>query len=101
MQFHQLLGDGESQPQPAVSAVEAALGLAERLEYERKEIGRDPRPGVGDDDFDVCAVATKRSDDPAVLARKLDGVRQKIPEDLLQPRGVCPEEAGERVEVGL
>jgi len=52
MEFDQLPGNSQAEPQASMPPHEFGVGLPERLEDERQEVGCDARARVGDGDFD-------------------------------------------------
>ena len=57
--FHDLFGDGETEPEPAMRARGAHLRLAEAVEYVRQEFALDADAGIGHFDGHHGAVATR------------------------------------------
>jgi hypothetical protein len=53
VQFDELFGDGKTQPQ-ALPAIDSALRLANRFEYEREKLRRDSGAGVRDRNLDLA-----------------------------------------------
>ena len=49
----QMLHQRQAEPQPAVPSLRAAVSLAEAIEHERQQVGRDPLPRIGDAHLDV------------------------------------------------
>jgi len=95
VQFYQAADDGEADAEPAVLARAGAVGLTEVLEDVRQKVGTDPRAVIGDDDLGLLARALERDFDPTAFGRELDGVRQQVPDHLLQAVWV----AGDRADV--
>ena len=87
-------------PSPPYCAAEAGVGLAERLEDVRQELRRDADPGVGDGDLDDAARrrASRTSTRPPSRVN-LTALVSRFQNDLLQPRRVGGDAAGERIEV--
>ena len=88
VQFHDLLGDGQAEPEPAMRARGAHLRLAESVEHMRQEFALDADAGVGHFDGHHGAVAARGHGDAAALRRELHGVAQQIPDHLLQAAGI-------------
>ena len=95
----QMLDDGEAEAEPAVGARRRPVGLPERLEDRSDEVRRYARSGVGDGELDEIVRAAQRQVHGAAFRRELDGVRQQIPDDLLEPRAVRVERADRRLRV--
>ncbi len=74
------------------------VALAETLEHVRQEFGTDPGAGVLHHDVHVAGRAAQVHADPPAAGRELDGVRDQVPYDLLQPIGVAgdPRRPGQR-----
>ena len=74
-------------PSPPCSPRHPGVGLAEALEDVRQKLGAMPMPVSLTTDFDVRVDPLQPHLHPAALGRELDGVRQEVPDDLLQPSG--------------
>ncbi len=96
VQLHELLADREAEAEPAVLPREPAVGLQKRLEHVRQEMGRDPDAGVAHRHADDAVALDQRHHHPSALRGELHGVRQQVPEDLLQPSAVAPDHALDR-----
>src|SRR5438874_1250928 len=68
-----------------------AVGLAEAIEHVRQEFRRYPLARVGHADLDVRFDLRRRDLHVPPLRRELDGVREQVPHDLLEPVGVAGE----------
>ena len=66
-----------------------AVGLAETFEHVGEKLFVDPLSRVADDDLDVTFRLTKLNLHASLIGRELDGVREKIPDNLLQAVGVA------------
>ena len=84
--------NGKTQPEAAVFTGESRVLLSKAVEHVRQKSGVDPASGVTDDD--LCVRAGERHSYPYLtsLRRELHGVRQQIPEDLLQAIRITGEE---------
>ena len=60
----------------------------EAIEDVRQQRRRNALAGIPHLDDDVAVRAAKRHVDPALLGRELDGVREQVPDDLLQAIGI-------------
>src|ERR1044071_239561 len=89
MQFGEVLGNGEPEPEAAVVTRERRVRLAEAFKYVWQEVGRDTSTRVADGDFDVRVDACQAQLHLAALRRELNGVRQEIPDELLQAVGIA------------
>ncbi len=78
----------QSQAEASFTARDARIRLAESLEDIREEVPVDADAGVCDAYCRRRCVALKRDNDPAAGRGELDGVGEKIPEDLLQSLGI-------------
>ena len=89
VQFDELPGNGQAESQPAVAARKLRIGLAERLEDEWQEVCRDALAGIDDGHLDVgIADAAYGRRHTTSRAGELDGVREEIPEHLLESRRI-------------
>src|ERR1043166_1627953 len=84
MQLRQLLHDAETEPEPAMLAREARVGLPEMFEDVREKLRRYTAARVADRDLDVRVHARQLQLDLAAASGELDRVRQQIPHDLQQ-----------------
>src|SRR5271157_4737726 len=64
------------------------LAPLEGVEQEREELGINADAVVGDFDNEASLVRLRADDDPAALGGVLDGIRDEVPNDLLQSGGV-------------
>ena len=88
MRLDELTGDGQAEAQATVLARGAAVRLPERVEHVRQELGFDAGAAVlnGQDE----PVFPRQPDiDLAVRRRELDGVREQVPDHLLQAIGIA------------
>ena len=90
--------NGQAEAEPAMMTREAGLRLPETLEELRQEFGGDTAPAVGHGDPRVRLRALQAHVDPPARRGELDGVRDQVPEDLLQARRVAQDGAGERLQ---
>ncbi len=81
--------DGQPEPQPAVSAREAGIGLAEALEDMRQELGLDAAAVVGDGELCHVIDPPQSNADLAAPMPELRGIRNQVPDHLLQAVGVA------------
>src|SRR5215468_5312091 len=88
VQLDHSLHQSQSQPQPAATPVEAAIGLREGLEDPRERVRVDANPGVGDFHDRLSFALGQRYGDASFSRREFYGVAEKISEDLSQPRGI-------------
>ena len=62
--------------------------LTETLEHVRHERRIDAATVVGDCNFHVVPVVPERHENRAAVGRELDGVREEVPDDLLETRRI-------------
>src|SRR5262249_20541256 len=85
--------DGQAETQAAIPARVRAVSLAEPLEDVRQEERLDADAGIADRDLDLVSGAPQpRLDAPAFVC-ELDGVREQIPDGLLQTAAVADHHA--------
>src|SRR3989442_14315332 len=89
--------DGQADAQAAILARGGRIGLTESIEDVRQESGLDAYAGIFDRDLDLALGAPQTRLDAPTLIRELDGVREQIPESLLQTVGVAEDHAVRRV----
>src|SRR5262249_26352182 len=70
-----------------------AVGLAEPLEDVRQELRLDADAGIADRDLDPVSGAPQPRFDAPAFARELDGVREQVPDGLLQTASVADHHA--------
>ena len=87
--------------EPAMPPRRGRLRLPEALEDVGQELRRDADPGVGDRQLDVRVDPLETDLHLAASIRELDGVREEIPQHLLQPLRIARHPAGLRIENGL
>ena len=87
----EVLDDRQAEPEAAVRPREALVGLAEALEDVGQELGRRCPTPVSATVTSDRAEPTRSMPDAYAAAgrRELDGVREQVPEHLLQPLGVA------------
>ncbi len=78
----------QPQAETAVRSGAGGIGLSEAIKDIGKKIGGDPHPGVGDPDVNVEVGSLHLNGNAPLFRRELDGIRQKIPDDLLKPIGI-------------
>src|SRR5262249_41275312 len=97
MHLDDVTRDGQAETQTAVFPRGRAVGLAETLEDVRQKLRLDADAGIADRDLDLAFDAPKPRFDAPAFIRELDGVREQIPESLLQPAGVAEDRAARSV----
>src|SRR5207302_8504798 len=78
---------------PAARARGGPCALSEALEDEREEAGTNAPARVAPDDHGPPVRQLDPDFDAAALGRELDGVREQVPDHLLQAAGVAPHPA--------
>src|SRR5262245_22434578 len=79
--------DRKTEPQAAIPP--RPLVLEKAIEDVREEIGADALTGIADGEPRVRAGLLEPEVDTATTRRELDGVRQQVPHDLLEPPGIA------------
>ena len=90
VELDEVTPDRQAQPEPAVRARRAAIALPEPLEYMRKECRRDAVARIGDIDANFASFRGHRDLHAPATRREFHGVRQQVPEDLLQAIVIGP-----------
>src|SRR5208337_5385078 len=93
--------DGQAESQATVHPRCAGIILAKALENVGKKLGRDTLAGVSHDDLHVRIDALQHDIHPSALGAELDGVREQVPDDLLQTLVVAGDRAGAAIERSL
>src|SRR5262245_7190262 len=88
VQPDEIVDDRQPQPETTVPARGRTVRLAKSVEDVRKKGGIDADPAIGDRNADAPINLLSADRDSSVIRRELDGVRQQIPQDLLQARRV-------------
>ena len=100
VEFHELLGDGESETEAAEATAGGGVGLTEAVEDVGEEFGFDAAAGVDDLNFGGGGTAAEDDVDRTALGGELDGVGEEVPDDLLDAVGIAGDFTGGGVEVG-
>src|ERR1044072_7275371 len=100
VQLDEVADDGEPEPEAAVDARRGLVALAEAVEEVRYKRRSYPGARVLHGDARVRALAPDVCAHLAADGRELDGVREEIPEDLLQTPRVAHDGADARLELG-
>ena len=88
VRLDELPHDCQAEAEPPVPPRRCLIGLLERIEHVREELGRNPRTVVGHVDGDLVDLASRGEPHVTALRSELDGVREQVPHDLLQALGV-------------
>jgi hypothetical protein len=80
--------DRKSETESAVRTRSRCIGLAEFVEYVRKELGFNSDSGIGHSDLCVSGRFEDFDCDASGIRRKLYGVCQQVPHDLLETVGI-------------
>jgi len=89
MQLDQVPRNRQTQADPAVGALDAPVGLPKRLEDMREKTGIDPPAGIAHRDFHGRLELAQHDVDAPPFGRKLHGVADQVPHDLLQSARVA------------
>ena len=89
VELHHGPNDRQPQPESAMRACAAAVGLAESIEDVRKKIGLDADAGVRNAQPRHVGICFDRDTNGTPGRRELDGVREEIPDRLLQAVGIA------------
>ena len=89
MQLDQVAHDAEAEPEAAVRPRAGAVCLPEPLEDVRQELCADPLARIAHGELDVRLGAPEVDVDAPAFGRELDGIRQEVPDHLLEARGVA------------
>ena len=98
VQLDEMTHDGEPQAEPAAGPLRRRVRLPEALEHVGQEPRRDALPAVAHAHLHVRVHAAQVHLDVAAARRELDGVREQVPDHLLEPFGVGEHPAGRRVD---
>src|SRR4029453_16362492 len=83
-----LLDDRQAQTKAVLMSRDRTVRLAEALEYRRQEFAGNTAPRIDHGDFYHFVTLLEPHMDRAALRRELDGVRQQIPDNLLETGAV-------------
>src|SRR5438093_1432400 len=84
VQLDDVADDGQPESEAAVEPGRTAVGLLEPLEDVGQEGRADALPGVAHRDLDVGVDPFQHDLHAPALRRELDGVREQVPDDLLE-----------------
>src|SRR5580704_5747156 len=101
MQFDQLLDDSQSESKSTMPAGGRRIPLLKAVENVRQELGCDALASINYADLDFCAGVFEQYLDFPILGSELDGVVQKVPENLLQAIRIPGDRSGKGVQPGL
>src|SRR5262249_41349072 len=87
---HEMLHEGETDPQSARGAIERGVDLHESVEDLREVLGRDADLVIphADDDLPVAPRFLHAQPDVTVRRGELRGIAQQVAEDLLETKGI-------------
>jgi Putative transposase len=85
MHLHEFSHNRQAEPQTSMGWRHRAIGLAKSFEDDRQHFGANADADVSDANHDLRPHALDPNVHPAMPRRELHGVRQEIPEHLLQP----------------
>src|SRR5262249_9602514 len=100
VQLGQLLDQRQPQPQAAEAPRHRSVGLPEAVEDVRQKFRLDALAAVDYDDADAFGVALHPQLDPPAFGGEFDGVREQVPNYLLQAVRVATHHFGLRAEMG-
>src|SRR5207247_10007413 len=98
VQLDQVAHDVEPEPEAALRARRARVGLAKALEHVREELPRDAGAAVAHGDDRARIVALQAHVNAAADGRELDRVDQQVPDHLLQPARIALNRPGVGVD---
>src|ERR1700722_9180904 len=101
MQFNQLLDYSQSESKSTVPTSCRRIPLLKAVENVRQELGCDALASINYADLDFCAGMFEHHLDFPVLGSELDGIVQKVPENLLQSIRITVDRSGKGVQPGL
>ena len=101
VQLHQMADDGEPQPETAVLARRAPVGLAEALEHVRQELPRDADARVAHRHLHVGTVPREAKPHATAGGSELDAVHEQVPHHLLDARRVAVDGSSLGIDDGL
>src|SRR5438876_10168950 len=101
VQLDQVVDDREPETQAAMPSHAPAVGLLERLEDVRQELGLDPLALVADGDDGLAVDAREPQEDAAAPGGELDGVREEVPHDLLEASRIALDRLRSELEDAL
>ena len=85
-------------PSPPRSRLMPASACRKRSKTCGRNSGRNAGPGIADRDLDVRIDPLEAHLDPAVPRRELDGIRQHVPQHLLEPLGIARHRRGAGID---
>src|SRR5262249_33770923 len=88
VRVHDLFDDGEAEPEAPVPSRGRSVGLPKGLEYALQELAGDPLSRIAYDNVDLGPIAARLELDLAPLWGEFHGVREEIPDDLLNAIGI-------------
>src|SRR6185437_13329317 len=94
VQLDDVTHDGESQPHSGVLTRARAVSLTKTVEHVRQKLTCNADPGIHDPDPHVVTDLLELSVDATSRGCELKGVREQIPEHLLQPVRIAPHHGG-------
>src|SRR5207237_9888465 len=101
LNLHRIPHDCKAQPKPAMLPRRAAVGLPKTLEDVRQKIRADALAIVADLKMHVRNVFKGANANLPTRRRKLDGVREQIPDNLLQAMRVAGDQCGMIAQLGF
>src|SRR5215471_659072 len=94
MHFDHVMHDGKSQSKSTISARGGTVGLAESFEDVRQKVRVDASAVIGDGNLCLTRREIQLRLNVSALTGELHGVREQIPDRLLQAARIAPDLAG-------
>src|SRR5690349_9952631 len=101
VQFNQLAHDGEPESKPAVPSSARRVELTEAIKDVEEKLRIDALSRITDGDFNLGIAALQPHFNAPAFRCELDRVRQKIPDNLLEPFGVAGDRTYSRINCSL
>jgi len=101
VKLRELLGNRQSEPESAVLARKARVGLSKSLEHIRQELRRDAAAGVAHRELHVGVHPREAQLNLAAARGELDRVGEEVPENLLQSIRISRDRSRERLDNGF
>src|SRR6202011_1097621 len=100
VEFCDMSNNGQPEPEARMPSRGTAITLAEPVEHEGEDVGRDTLARVADDNLQVRVDPQHVDLDSAAPRRKFDGIREQIPHRLLKALTIPVDAAATLVDDG-